>query len=397
MALAGLAGAAVTLFAQQSAPESGKVLDNISPRPSGGEGSGVRVDAGKVLLLHSERTMEGDILRVGEQFRIRRGQGEVWLPADKAVRLCADWNEAYMVMRTRANLGDPDERLRLARWCQMNSLREQALVEAKVALEMRPEHQETKKLVTVLERAVHSSPRPSGGEGTGVRGQHAAKSETKPATSAAGPTPHVDLSNESYAVFMNKVQPILMNACVNCHSGVEGGAFQLLRTAQGGQRGASMRNLAAVIGQVNLDNPSLSPLLVKSVSPHGPNGKAPITSRKDQPYRALQHWVEQLVATHPHLRESAKTAKSSPGIIQAEFGVNARPLPAPPVVPLITKPAPEPKKEPPRFFPGQTSMDQLPKATPRANPATVAAPMNRNQLDEFSADEFNQAVHGSKK
>ncbi|MCI0640157.1 MAG: hypothetical protein L0Y72_25830 [Gemmataceae bacterium] len=388
VALAGLAGAGVTLLAQQAAPESAKAPD--LPRHDGPEAKDA---SGKVLLLSSERTMEGDILRVGEQFRIRRGQSEVWLPADKALRLCADWNEAYMVMRTRANLGDPDERLRLARWCQVNSLREQALVEAKVALEMRPEHQETRKLVTILERAVNSSPRPSG-VGTGLRGH-----QDKP----AGPTPHVDLSNESYAVFMNKVQPILMNTCVNCHSGGEGGAFQLLRTAQGGQRGATMRNLAAVIAQVNLENPSLSPLLVKSVSPHGPTGKSPIISRKDLPYRSLQHWVEQLVATHPHLRESAKTAKSS-GVIQAEFGVNARPLPPPPVVPLVPTPAPEAKKDSAKkpaagVLPGETVINNRNSIVPaqKTNAAPAPAPMNQNQLDVVDPNAFNQAVHGGKK
>src|SRR5262245_41306755 len=51
--------------------------------------------AGKVLILPSERCMEGDIERLGEQYRIRRGSSEVWLPAEKALRLCADWDDAF--------------------------------------------------------------------------------------------------------------------------------------------------------------------------------------------------------------------------------------------------------------------------------------------------------------
>src|SRR5437879_4764533 len=68
---------------------------------------------GHVLVLANERPLEGDIERQGDQFLIRRGGSEVWLPADKAARLCASWDEAYQFMCSRANLRDPDERLRL--------------------------------------------------------------------------------------------------------------------------------------------------------------------------------------------------------------------------------------------------------------------------------------------
>ena len=68
--------------------------------------------AGRVLLLQGDRGLEGDIERIGEQYRIRRGTSEVWLPADKALRLCPDWEDAYVFMKSRANLGDPEERLR---------------------------------------------------------------------------------------------------------------------------------------------------------------------------------------------------------------------------------------------------------------------------------------------
>ena len=36
--------------------------------------------AGKVLLLQNERALEGDIERVGDQYRIRRTAGEAWVP-----------------------------------------------------------------------------------------------------------------------------------------------------------------------------------------------------------------------------------------------------------------------------------------------------------------------------
>src|SRR5438552_3454169 len=69
---------------------------------------------GKVLVLDNERTLEGDIERVGEQYRVRRPVGELWVRAENTLRLCATREEAYIFLRTRANLRDPDEHLRLA-------------------------------------------------------------------------------------------------------------------------------------------------------------------------------------------------------------------------------------------------------------------------------------------
>src|SRR5579871_5431153 len=93
---------------------------------------------GKVVLLPNDRVMEGDIERVGDQYRIRRPNGETWLSADVVRRLCNSLEETYAYMRTQANLKDPDERLRLAHWCMANGLRQQALDEATAAAVMRP-------------------------------------------------------------------------------------------------------------------------------------------------------------------------------------------------------------------------------------------------------------------
>src|SRR4051812_36111973 len=82
---------------------------------------------GRVLLLRSERALEGEIEKIDGRYRIRHGGGETWISADQCVRLCADWDEAFGHMKARANLADPDEHLRLARWCQLNQLDAMAL------------------------------------------------------------------------------------------------------------------------------------------------------------------------------------------------------------------------------------------------------------------------------
>src|SRR5262249_61959427 len=70
-------------------------------------------ETGRVLVLHNECTLEGDIDRVGDRYRIRRPVGETCVPAAAVLRLCADLDEAYQFLRGRTNLTDADEHLRL--------------------------------------------------------------------------------------------------------------------------------------------------------------------------------------------------------------------------------------------------------------------------------------------
>src|SRR6516225_8941943 len=107
---------------------------------------------GKVLVLDTERTLEGDIERQGEQYRVRRSLGELWVQRENVLRLCRDYPEAYAFLRTRANLRDPDEHLRLARWCQLHGLKNEALLEVTEAVRLRPQHAESQRLLRSLQR-----------------------------------------------------------------------------------------------------------------------------------------------------------------------------------------------------------------------------------------------------
>jgi hypothetical protein len=302
--------------------------------------------AGHVLLLPGDRGLEGDIEKVGEQYRVRRGTSEVWLPADKVVRLCTDWEDAYAFLKTRANLGDPQERLRLAHWCQLNNLPDKALGEAKVALEMRPRHEETRHLVAMLSRSVTTPPSPS------------AKTPAADGVKMRVAPPPSDISSDSFAQFATRVQPILMNTCVSCHSGGRGGAFQLVRT-EGGQRALTQANLAAVLAQVRVDRPALSPLLIKAVSPHGNASNSPIKDRKTIPFRALQEWIESLLANNPHLKYREAEATTSAPRKAAEPDAFAQ-MQAP--VPVTLRPFSRPE-----------TTSQEPQRTPSSDPFDPAA------------------------
>ena len=243
--------------------------------PSPGE-SAEKAATGKVLVLDNERTLTGDIQRVGDRYRIKRLVGETWFPADKVLKLCNSLDEAYAFLRSRANLRDPDERLRLTDWCRQHGMTDQALAEAQAAAAMldaeaadmaRPVDQRARRLVGYLMEA-----------------------KARAAAPAAAPTPastlpRVDVTADSLSLFATRVQPILMNACANCHTAGRGGSFQLTRTYTSSlsNRRALDQNLAVVMAHINQREPRLSRLLVKAVSLHAAGmTAAPLRGRRRQ-------------------------------------------------------------------------------------------------------------------
>jgi hypothetical protein len=330
---------------------SSLLLVGILARPGGGSLRAAEpakpLEKGKVLILKNERTMEGDIERVGDRYRVRRAAGETWVPADRTLRLAASLEDAYTYLRSRANLEDADERLRLAKWCRLSGLRSQALAEVRAAAELRPDHAETRRLLNHLQQAEQK------------------KVEAKPAAPVVPPPvveelPPIEVTTESLSLFVTRVQPILMNTCARCHATGRGGKFHLTQVFGDGigNRRTLERNLAAVLAQVNLNQPEASVLLAKAVSDHAHAGQAPLRGRQAAPYRTLERWVKLTVENNPHLRDALPSMASPPappvappapmpdprpavGKSGSEWGAEARP-PASPAAPIPPPTVPEP-------------------------------------------------------
>jgi hypothetical protein len=248
---------------------------------------------GRVLVLDNERTLEGEIEQEGTQYRIRRSVGETWVSGEKVLKLCQSREEAYQFLRSRANLTDPDERLRLAQWCQVQGLREQALAEVKAAVELRPNHAESKRLLRTLERSLATA--------TPASDNPAKRDSGKD----QGPTPPIDLNTESLSLYVTKVQPVIMNACASCHASGKVSNFQLSRAFEGGlaNRKTVQRNLTSILAQVNLEKPELSPFLLKAVSIHGDMTQPALKGKQAQAYKILEDWVQLTIANNPQLHE----------------------------------------------------------------------------------------------
>jgi hypothetical protein len=308
---------------------------------------------GKVLLLQNERALEGDVARVGDQYRVRRSVGETWVPAERALCLCQTLEEAYERLRARANLGDADERLRLAGWCRQYGLRAQALAEVREAVRLRPGHEPSRRLLEHLEQSAWEKPPPA---------------PARPGGPGPQAAPDVDLTAAALGLFSTRVQPILMNACASCHATGRGGAFKLARAYGVGtaDRQTMRQNLAAVIGQLNARQPQASPLLTKAVSVHGPLAQAPLRDRQAPAYRALEEWVGRTLADNPQLQERLGPPPAAP----------------PPALP---KPAPPPAKA------DGHGAEAAPPSGPPAPAPTFGTPAE--PPDPFDPAVFNRQAH----
>lgn len=333
---------------------------------------------GHVLILDNDRTLEGEIEKVGDSYRLRRGDAITWIPGQNSAVLCPDLPSALKALRQRANLQDPDERMRLAQWCLARNLKELALEEAKAALALRPEHGQTARFVRHLESR----------ESTVVPVRQTA-------TSSEADTKGLQLTTDSLSLYTRSVQPILMNACATCHVTDRGGNFRLVRSYDPGlgNRRTLQANIAAVLNQISTSAPLSSPLLVKSVSVHGGQSHPALKGRQSEPYRLLEDWVRMVSEEH------AVSRPAEPNLLPAGFASDDRKGRTRPISPEIqqadfkkSEPAPSPVKfaenkpvEPmPAAAPAPTEEKKAPAGTETKPPTPPASP------DPYDPGPFNQ-------
>ena len=246
---------------------------------------------GTVLILRTERTLEGDIHRdrKRDEYIIKKNISQITIPARSVLRLCIDWEDAYEFMKGRVKTGDVEGKVKLARWCDINDLHQEALTEAEAALNLKPDHQEAKQLCVIFERRLKDL-------------------KDRPAESTAAPepppVPEVEIDPEAKSFFSKRVQPILVQRCLECHNPTRSSKFQLHRPYEGTLIQTTMRNLHAAVGLIDRERPEHSELLDKANRFHAGNmTQPPIRSKNDPQFAALKNFVELVVASPVNLPE----------------------------------------------------------------------------------------------
>jgi hypothetical protein len=232
---------------------------------------------GGALILDNDQLIEGEIRREGAQVIIRRGKSETAIPAKRVIEIVADRKAAVQAMRESSNRRDPDERFRLIRWCLENNLRTEALQEAEDLLKSRPDDRRLKDLIAGLREL-------------GPGAQTASKPSPTADSGKVIDVDALDYNPESFGMFVSRVQPILMNVCIGCHSGDKGGTFTLVRSDDN-SRNAALRNLSTTLKHLNRANPDESAFLMKSITAHGTAIRPPLRDRQHPAYQNLEAWV----------------------------------------------------------------------------------------------------------
>jgi hypothetical protein len=240
---------------------------------------------GKVLLLDTEQILEGNIEKIGDIYRIKGKTGEIILPISRTMALVQSRKEALDFLRQNANLRDPDEHLKLARWCILQDLKDEALVEAREVLRADPQNTDAQVIVIGLQQSDQRSK-------TQLQAVPPKVAKTQPVVEVS-PT---EFNRESFGLFVTKVQPILMNTCIGCHSGGKGGGFQLIHAKMAGDRKAYLNNLAVTLKFVDRAHPGKSPFLRNAVTAHGDALVAPLKDQKLLAYEHLEVWVSLALA-----------------------------------------------------------------------------------------------------
>jgi hypothetical protein len=291
-----------------------------------------------VLLLSNGRLLFGAIGAEGSDYVLRNKAGTIRFPKSQVEQVFGSLEEVYRYKRARIPDRDPDDRLKLARWCLSQNLRAEAKTELEAVVALSPKSGEAKAMLASIAAAEARASQPrvdpevqrSGGGpgGSGMdRGQVQRPEELDPslfshASKALGfsvlpvifdlPPAAAVQRAEQFARF---VHPVLQNACVRCHNERQDGKFQLVEVKPGRRASPDVlrANLDATLALIDPDNLPRSVILSTVVLPHGngPNARPVFRGTNDPRFQILSSWVNSL-------RNTAKP--STDGVVQTRFG-----------------------------------------------------------------------------
>jgi hypothetical protein len=281
------------------------------------------------LILDNDQLIEGDIRREKDRYIIKRGQGEASIPASRVTDTATTRAEVHQIMRGRCNLRDTDDRLRLIRWLMGSNLRSEALAEAEELATFRPDDREVVQLRDGL-RALAKAP--------------VARKKTPPTRVLEQPVEVAPAryNPDSFPLFQAKVQPVLVNLCIRCHAEGQGHGYVLSRVADGGDRRATLVNLAASATFLDARDVDESALLRKALTAHGGAMAPTFRDQQNPAFQNLRAWAQLAVAG------IEPSAPPSP-VADLEPKLAPRPTPASPIVfgeTSQSQAAPEPRTEP---------------------------------------------------
>ena len=379
----------------------------------------------KLVLFHDGKLVEGGVTTTGDKVLIKRGSIDQAYNKDQIQFIGSTKDEVYQHRLASLKSDDAAARLKLARWCMYNGMREQALTEAREVVRLQPTNAAAAEMARTLDESLRLFPTEGGTPKPAATppapGLPAVPPPAgfglPPSTSSAPVTggfaandPDPAITPEAVVVFGPKVHPVLVNLCADCHAkAAYKGSFKLAPTTGHTYDPDGIRqNLRVAAAQLKKDDPSASPLLTKALAMHGGMRQPLIASRETPAFRILAAWATLAMGS------TTPVVTGTPGV-GLPLTVSGGPGPAPTSEPGRGGPVPSgslPLPPPPPPGPPATTTSGLPAAPalpppPKIPPASdspgfaqtakplapdTPGPVNPGEpVDEFDPSTFNRA------
>jgi hypothetical protein len=317
-----------------------------------------------ILVLVDGQVMAGNFVPRPDGYDVQVAGGRLYVESSRVRFVANDLNHAYQLMRSAHSKLTPEIHMEIARWCLNNRMPEQAKREVLDALKFDPNRADGRRMLQALTANEQSGNAPTAGSGV---------TEYSRATDMARPAGEMrslaGLSRSVAQDFTRHVQPLLMNKCASagCHGGTGKNGFQLVSAHRGTNPLIAERNLAAVLSQIDLNDPALSPILAVTAGAHG-NSATPLFRGRAgaAQVNTLRDWV------------LAASDDIAPNLARNKQEINARPV-------LM------------QASHSQRGNAEMPhgreRSTAESDAPLLEAAQRANANDPFNPDEFNQKYH----
>jgi len=243
-------------------------------------------------MLRNGNILRGKVQQQGEKYLVHIPNGRLQVRASQVERFCQNIEEAYQHRRKTHGGTSADSHFELAGWCLRHDLFDYAEAEIREAQATDPDHPR----LALLERQLKNARQLAACE----------KQQLIEANTLLEPVEPLDPATLekapqwARALFVRQIQPLVVHSCAagGCHQANSKTDFQLNRLALdgAGHPGATLRNLAATLEQIDWQAADQSALLQRARQAHGSaSASTPLPAHKLQ---VLQGWIEQLAEAH---------------------------------------------------------------------------------------------------
>jgi hypothetical protein len=274
------------------------------------------------VLLKNLAVLPGTIREEPGHIRIVQKDGELRVPRDRIACWSPTLRGLHQYLIDHRSGSNVESHIEIARWCLLNHYPAGATAETIAALRLDPDHPEARRLEQDLRSYQTKQVSP---EVTAPPGEQVlATDPTEVAGQAAD-----ELFVKELQEFTRSIQPILLNQCSQaaCHGTDSGQAFQLNKPHKSLSRPdaeMSRQNLKSVVRWLDRESPMASPLLVRSLEPHGSLSQPPLGPQQRVAVTELRTWVLGFSkATRNYLGDSVASAVPSQQIGSANEAISS--------------------------------------------------------------------------